>query len=144
MATGFQAKRKVDDKLSQRVEGLSRQVVEAVINLKPANSNQEMLRSQIIADLDLLSDYRVTRLNGALAAPPFFIYIIIFGFLVTMACFGAYPPQPPLIVLMLFYTVFIGLVLYIILQLSDPFQGGIGVSARPFEYLVEMMESEIR
>ena len=133
-----------DDKLSQRVEALRKQVVEAVINLKPVNSNQEMLRSRIVADLDLLSDYRVTRLNGALAEPPFFIYIIIFGFLVTMACFGVYPPQTPLVVLILFYTVFIGLVLYFILQLSDPFQGDIGVYAHPFEYLVESLQSEIR
>ena len=103
-----------------------------------------MLRSRIAADLDLLSNYRISRLNGALAEPPFFIYIIIFGFLVTMACFGVYPPQTPLVVLISFYTIFIGLVLYLILQLSDPFQGDIGVSARPFEYLVESLLSEIR
>ena len=133
-----------DDNLSQRVEALRKQVVKAVVNLKPVNSDQKMLRSLIVADLDSLSDYRVIRLNGAQATPPFFMYIIIFGFLVTMACFGAYPPQTPLVVLILFYTVFIGLVLYLILQLSDPFQGDIGVSARPFEYLVETLQSEIR
>jgi hypothetical protein len=132
-----------DDNLSQRVEALRKQVAIAVFNLKPVNSNQEMLKSLIVADLDSLSDYRVIRLNGARAAPPFFMYIIIFGFLVTMACFGAYPPQTPLVVLILFYTVFIGLVLYLILQLSDPFQGDIGVSAQPFEYLIESLQSEI-
>jgi len=133
-----------DDKLDQRVEALRNQFVEAVINLKPVNSSQEMLRSQIAADLDSLSDYRNIRLISALAEPPFFIYIIIFGFLVTMACFGAYPPQTPLVVLISFYTVFIGLVLYLILQLSDPFEGDIGVSARPLEYLVESLQSEIK
>ena len=133
-----------DDNLSQIVEALRKQFVEAVVNLKPVNSKQEMMKSHIITDLDSLSDYRIIRLNSALAAPPFFIYIIIFGFLVTMACFGAYPPQTPLVVLISFYTIFIGLVLYLILQLSDPFNGDIGVSPSPFEYLIEMMESEIR
>jgi hypothetical protein len=132
------------DNLSQRVQDLKKQLSEAVINLKPANPTQEKLRSLIFADFDSLSNYRITRLNSALAEPPVFIYIIIFGFLVTMSCFGVYPPHTPLVVLISFYTIFIGLVLYLILQLSDPFQGDIGVSGRSFEYLVEIMQSETR
>jgi hypothetical protein len=133
-----------DDSLSQQVESFRRQFAEAVINLKSVNSTQEKLMSFIIADFDALSDFRIIRLNSALAEPPVFTYIIIFGYLVTMACFGVYPPQTPLVVLISFYTFFIGLVLYLILQLSDPFQGDIGVSARPFEHLVDFMKSEIR
>ena len=133
-----------DDSLSQRVDVIKRQLAEAIINLKPGNSKQEEVKSLIVADFDSLSDFRIIRLNEALAKPPVFTYVIIFGFLVTMACFGVYPPQTPLVVLILFYTVFIGLVLYLILQLSDPFQGDIGISAHPFEYLIEFMESETR
>ena len=133
-----------DDNLSQRVDAIKGQLSEAIINLEPVNSKQKELKSAMIADFDTLSDFRITRLNGALAKPPVFTYIIIFGFLVTMACFGVYPPRTPLVVPILFYTIFIGLVLYLILQLSDPFQGDIGVSARPFEYLVESLQSEMR
>lgn len=61
-----------------------------------------------------------------------------------MACFGAYRPQPPLVVLVFLYTVFVGLVLYLVLALSDPFQGYIGIVPTPFEYLVETLQSEIR
>jgi hypothetical protein len=47
-------------------------------------------------------------------------------------------------VLFSLYTLFVGLVLYLVLALSDPFQGDIAVSPAAFEYLVETMQSEIR
>jgi ABC-type tungstate transport system substrate-binding protein len=47
-------------------------------------------------------------------------------------------------VLVSLYTVFVGLVLYLVLALSDPFQGEIDVTPTSFEYLVETLQSEIR
>ena len=61
-----------------------------------------------------------------------------------MVCFGAYRPQAPIVVLVIFYTVFIGLVLYLVLAMIDPFQVDIGIAPAPFEYLVETLQSEIR
>ena len=133
-----------NDRLSQRVGSLKRRLSEGIINLKPANPSQEKMLPNIIADFDALSDYRVIRLDSALGTPPIYLYVIIFGFLVTMACFGVYRPQAPLIVLISLYTIFVGLVLYLVLQLSDPFKGDIGVTPTSFEYLVETMQSEIR
>ena len=92
---------------------------------------------------DMLSDHRFIRLDNALQKPPVFVYVLIFGLLVTMACFGAYRPQAPLIVLVTLYTVFVGLVLYLVLAFSDPFQGDLGVAPASFEYLVETLQSEI-
>jgi hypothetical protein len=132
------------DRLSPRVEALKTQLIEGVLNLKPATSNQERILSHILADIDALSDFRGLRLASALAEPPVFVYVIIFGFLVTMACFGAYQPQAPLVVLAFLYTVFVGLVLYLVLAMSDPFQGNFGVAPAPFEHLVETMQSELR
>jgi hypothetical protein len=133
-----------NDRLGRRAGPLKTQIAEGVLNLNPANQNQEKMLSHIIADIDALSDYRVVRLDSALAKPPVFIYVIIFGFMVTMACFGVYEPQAPLVMLVSLYTLFVGLVLFLIIQLSDPFQGGIGVSPTAFEYLVETLQSEIR
>ena len=133
-----------NDKLGQRTGALKKQLAEAVMNLEPATSNQKKLWSFIVADIDALSDHRLIRLDNALEKPPVFVYVIIFGFLVTMACFGAYRPQPPLVVLVSLYTVFVGLVLFLIVKLSDPFQGDISVAPTAFEYLVETLQSEIR
>jgi hypothetical protein len=55
-----------------------------------------------------------------------------------------YRPHLPLVALVTLYTVFVGLVLYLILAMSDPFQGDIGVAPTSFEYLVEKLQSEIR
>jgi len=133
-----------DDKLGQRAGALKMQLAEGVLNLKPATTNQETLLTFILADTDELSDYRVVRLDAALANPPVYIYVIMFGFLVTMACFGVYRPQTPLIVLVTLYTLFVGLVLYLVLAMSDPFQGSFGVEPVSFEYLVETLQSEIK
>jgi ABC-type multidrug transport system fused ATPase/permease subunit len=133
-----------DDRLSKRAGALKRQFTEGVINLKPANPAQEKMLSHMMADIDAISDYRVVRLNSALAQPPVYLFAIIFGFLVTMACFGAYRPQGPLVVLIFLYTVLVGLVLYLVLALSDPFQGDIGIAPTAFEHLVETLQSEMR
>lgn len=82
------------------------------------------------------------RLDNALAEPPVYIYVVFFGYFLAMACFGIYRPRIPLVALVSLYTLFIGLVLYLILALSDPFQGGTGVEPTTFEHLVTKMRAE--
>lgn len=131
------------DRLGLRTSALKRQLTKMIMQLKPANSFQKELRSHIITDIDTISDYRLIRLNHSLAKPPVYILVIIFGFLVSMACFGAYEPKLPLIALVSFFTLFIGMVLYLILAMSDPFQGGTIIDPTPFEYLIEALESGV-
>ncbi len=114
------------------------------MNLEPTTSIQEKLFAKMLTDLDAISDYRLIRLDNALADPPVYIKVVFLGFLFTMACFGVYRPQAPLIVLVSLYAVFIGLTLYLILALSDPFQGGFGADPTTLEHLVEAMRSKIR
>jgi hypothetical protein len=132
-----------NDNLGQRAGALEQQLSDAVMKLEPTTPMQEKLWSRIIEDVDRISDHRLTRLDYSVAEPPIYIYVIIFGFFVTMACFGCHRPQTPLIVLVLLYTAFIGWVLYLIMTFSDPFQG-IGVHPTSFENLVEKMQSGIR
>ena len=132
------------DQLGQRTSVLKRRFTEKVIELKPTNSIQKEIRSHILADIDTMSDYRLIRLNHSMAKPPVYILVIIFGFLVSMACFGAYQPHFPLIALVSLCTLFIGMVLYLILAMSDPFQGATIIDPTPFEYLIEALESGIR
>ena len=133
-----------NDKLGERAGVLKKQLTESVMDLEPTTSLQEKLLSKILADIDEISDHRLIRLDNALAKPPVYIKVVFFGFLVTMACFGVYRPQAPLVALVSLYAVFIGLILYLILALSDPFQGGFGADSTTFEHLVEAMRSKIR
>lgn len=131
-----------DDRLGQRTDDLNKQLQQSATELEPTTEAQKQLWSRILNDLDAASDYRLIRLDNALAKPPVYLYVVFFGFLLTMACFGAYRPQGPLVTLVSMYALFVGLVLYLILALSDPFQGGIGVDPTTFEYLVEKMRDE--
>ena len=96
------------DRLGQRTSALKRQFTEKIIELKPANSIQKEIRSGILADVDKLSDHRLIRLNHSMAKPPVYILVIIFGFLVSMACFGAYQPNFSLIALVSLCTLYNG------------------------------------
>jgi len=60
-----------------------------------------------------------------------------------MASFGVDQHRAPVLLLVTLYTLFVGLVLYIVLALSDPFQASFGIAPTSFEYLVETLQSEI-
>ena len=72
------------------------------------------------------------------------MYVLIFGVIVTMAFCGAYRPRAPLLMLVFSSSLFVGLALFLIVKLSDPFQGDIGIDPTVFEHLVETLQSRIR
>ena len=131
------------DQFGQQATALVRAFSEWVLNLQSNNARQKDLKAYIEKDLDAMSDYRLIRLNHSLGKHPIYILVIVFGFLVSMACFGAYQPHGPLIILVSLYTAFIGLVLYLVMSLSDPFNGGNIIEPGVFEHLVEGMRSRV-
>ena len=132
-----------DDKLSQRTDVLGHRFFDNVLELEPITPVEKQLWSNILTDIDAISDHRMTRLEGALAKPPVYIHVTFLGFLITMVCFGSYKPQIPVIAIMLLYCIFIALVLYLILAMSDPFQGAFGIEPTVFETLLEKLEVEL-
>ena len=130
-----------NDSIGQSTRGLLRQLSQSINDLEPHTQVEEFLKTQMMGDIDQLYDFRRIRLNNTLAQPPVYTFVIVLGFLITAACFGVYRPQGPLIVLVSFYTAFIGVVLYLILSLSDPFQGRVGISPYLFENLVEILKT---
>ncbi len=126
------------DQLGRKTTATKTEILDRLSALKPTTAAQERLISRIEDDIDVLSDYRMVRLDSSLSAPPTYVYVTFLGFLLTMACFGAYPPQLPLTVLVGLYAAFVGLVLFMIMALSDPFQG-IGVTPTTFEHILQTM-----
>lgn len=129
-----------DDRLSPRTDSVHRQITNALINLVPNSPIQEKLYNRIMDEIDLMSDYRFMRFENALSAPPVYVVVIVFGFFIQMTCYGAYRSEAPVNLLVVFYSLFVGLILYLILTLSDPFQG-IGVEPTNFEILIEKLRS---
>ena len=58
-----------------------------------------------------------------------------------MACFGNNKPDKALLTLVALYSSFVGLVLFLILALSDPIQGRFGVETTSYENVLQMMKS---
>ncbi len=131
-----------NDQLSERTHELLQQLEEAVLNLETTNVPQDTLRSLTIEDVDSISDYRLSRKQQAREQPPFFIIIVLFGFLVTMVCFGLYRPVNVLVVLMSLHALLVGLSISLTLSLSDPFEGMLGMDPVSFEEVLESMSSQ--
>ena len=131
------------NQLGNKTGDLNKKLQQAAMNLEPTTEAQKQLWSRILNDLDVASDYRLIRLDNALGEPPIYLYVVFFGFLLTMACFGTYRPQGPVVVLVSMYALFVGMVLYLILVLSDPFHGGFGIEPTTFEHVIERMQSEM-
>lgn len=129
-----------DDRLGEKAGALLREISDRVFELESSTPVQEQLWSRLLARIDAVADHRLVRLDNARAKPPGFLYVVVLGFLITMVCFGAYRPQPPLVTLLALFSAFFGLVFYLVLTLADPFQGTIGVEPDRFEDVVEVME----
>lgn len=109
--------------------------------IEAVESAHKGLKTNIQSDIDKVINFRLARLNNALAQPPVYIFITFIGFLVTMIFFGCYPPQVPIVILVSIYTSFVGAILYLILTLSDPFQGSISMPTNIFNVLVEYLRA---
>jgi hypothetical protein len=128
-----------EDRLSVGAEAELKSMAETLLAMERSTETISPSLRRISSDLDAMSDYRLARLHKALPAPPFFLVVVFFGLVVLMICLGVYRPTRALFVLMGFYLSFVGLVVYLCLALSDPFQGGIGVDTAPLEHVLEEM-----
>lgn len=130
-----------DDRLSVEAREIFAQLELEVLHLEDNSEIQGILRSRIISDVDAISDLRLSRLEQALAKPPLFLIVVVFGFLITMVCFGPHEPRRLTLTLLSFYTLLIGLVIYLILAYSDPFQGATGIEPTSLEFILDQINS---
>ena len=133
----------VHEELDRGAGAFLRKIEAAALRLEARNPAEEALRARIIADVDLISDHRLTRLLHARAGPPIINMIaVLFGYFVTMICFGVYRPRRVLLLLVALYTLFVGMVVYFVVALADPFEGMTQADPGPFEHVLEVMQSE--
>lgn len=128
-----------NDRLSQEARDIFDQLEHEVLHLEDETEIQGILRGRIISDVDLISDLRLSRLEQAFAKPPLFLIVVFFGFLTTMVCFGAHQPNRLTLMLLSSYTLLIGLVVYLILAFSDPFQGSTGIDPVSLQFILDQI-----
>ena len=121
----------------ERAFNLAQEIQEDVLNLQSSSELQNSLRSNLLNDIDEISDYRQLRQYATKADPPIFFYISFFGFILTMGIFSVFPPQRNSLILMAFYCSFIGVVIYFILALSNPFIGSLKIEPEALKTIYE-------
>jgi len=129
-----------NDRLSEEARIVFGKLENEVLHLEDDTELQGILRSRIISDVDLVSDLRLSRLEQAMAKPPLFLIVVIFGFLATMVCFGPHAPNRFTLVLLSFYTTLVGLVIYLILAYSDPFQGATRIDPAALQFVLQQIQ----
>jgi hypothetical protein len=130
-----------DRRLSERTEASLRKVEDAILYLEGTNSRQKSVQSRLFADMDLMSGYRMSRLQQAREPVPFTLGIVFFGYLVTMVFFGIYPVSRAMLMSLSLYTCFVGVIIYVILMMSNPFDGARMLDPGPIEFALQTMKN---
>jgi len=129
-----------DDELSPAAGAALRRLTAETLELSPTNAAQEERQSRLLDDIDAMSDARRARLNAALEGPSVFFYVLFLGFLLTMVLFGMYKRRPKFVALLMCYAGFIGIVINLIVILSDPF-GPLGFEPSEFVSVLESQQA---
>lgn len=129
-----------DDQIDESTGDLLYHLEYDVWHLEPTSLIQKNLKSSILDDVDKISEFRLTRLQQAFSPPPFFVFVVLLGFVFSMMCYGVFKPQLITVLAAVLYTLFIGIVIYIILAYSDPFQGFPGVDTTPLQNALERIK----
>lgn len=130
-----------NDSLSREAQDLFRELEFEILRLQDDSELESILRARVLSDIDQISDLRLNRVEQALAKPPLFLVVVIFGFLVSVVCFGPHDPRRSTLVFLSLYTMLIGLVIYLILAYSDPFQGDTQIEPVSLQFVLQRISS---
>lgn len=110
--------------------------------LEAKTAAQISLRANLIADIDEISDYRQHRAFQALPEPPQFLSAALLGFMITIATLVLYEPSALRYIVVGFYSIFVGIVVYSMLILSSPFASPIALSPAPLIQAYSQMSQQ--
>lgn len=129
-----------EDRISQRTWINYHRINRQLRDLQPGNSDQEDLRTQMLADWDLVSDFHLRlRTIAKYEAPGFFWVVIISGFLAVAILCYAYSPTVANLAMLGTYAAFNGLIMYVIFSIANPFTGALAIDSNVLDSLLELM-----
>ena len=108
---------------------------DGILNLKTDTEAQKILKQRLISDIDQLSDHRSSRIVAGNVAMPWFLVVVLIGFLISTFMFSVQPPKAITLIFVSLYAAFIGLVLYSIIALNQPYKGLTNVSVEPLQII---------
>jgi len=119
------------------------EIYQDIHKIEASNEFQEQLKTNLIADIDEISDHMQVRFYQTNAETPFLIYIALFGFVVVMIFFSVYTPDKITIAFISLFNAFIGLVLYFIVMMNNPLIGPLQIQPESFQILKEAIDTEL-
>lgn len=111
-----------------------------VLDLTPSNLSEESLREHLLNDVVAISEYRERRLFSAsygLSLP--FWAIAIAGFVLISVPYFVFRPGLVNLCLLTTFGVYNGMVIYLILALSNPYKGPANIEPTPFLIVYESL-----
>jgi hypothetical protein len=129
------------DHLSPSAQALFGKIQLGILDLETVTPRQISLRSNLIQDIDEISDFRQARLHHATVDSLLFLSIALVGFVVVSALFSVQETNFAALILISLYFIFVGVVLYFIVAMNDPFSGVSRVSVEPIKTVFQNMTS---
>ena len=123
--------------LSRRAWAFWRSAYDAILDLYPRNPRQESLRNLMIQKMSTVADLRELRWIGTTRGLPVMFWVVaLVGFMLVSLPYYVFRPRPAHIVLFTTFALYNGLALYVILDVSSPYQGFIRISPGPFQFFL--------
>lgn len=125
-------------KLSDNAWKLYRDVETKLLHLEPQGLFQKDLRSQMMLDWDIVGKSRIARLSSAAhELPDFLIAICIAGFFFVTVPYFAFSPKLANLFLITLQSAFVGLIIYFVLIIANPFSVPAPIEPTALEVLVD-------
>jgi hypothetical protein len=109
-----------------------------ISELEPETSKQELLKQNLLTDIDEVSDFMQVRNYRSRPEPLILIYIATFGFIVSSILFSVYRPDRISISFFTLYNVFVAIVLYFIIMMNNPLIGPLKIQNEPFRMIIDI------
>jgi len=116
-------------------------IADEVLELKPANDVQELMRTNALDVSDeLLRDRWLLFSSEGSSIPTFFLGALVFWMTVLFGIFGLFAPRNLTITVVLLVSAFsVSAAIFLILELDGPLDGVIKVSSAPIEFAVRQL-----
>ena len=127
---------------SQAAHKLFYEIEDGILALKPESQYQQDLRNRLLKDIDELTDYRLARVFSGNVSLKWFLIVVLIGFFMSSFLLCVNPLRLTTLIFISCYSSFIGIVLYSIVALNQPYQGFIQVSVKPFKTVYQSLTLE--
>jgi len=127
---------------SPKAQELFFEVDDGILNLNPESQYQQDLKERLLKDIDEISDHRSARIFSGNVSLNWFIVVVLIGFFMSCFLLCVNSVRLSTLILISCYSTFIGIVLYSIVALSQPYQGLTHVSVKPFQIVYQTFTSQ--